>query len=156
MALSTHTTTTGKLGLNICYRSAHLLLGFLLPSIHSQPAFFTSVLEWFCSDASWNENRQQVHPGSLITQTDAWKTLILKYARHRKLFTIRVEDCEAPGNEWAEVLRNERINSGPRFLLELSRFIDFYRRKTTAFISILHSWSNGIAKACGIWASKTR
>ncbi|KAE9405359.1 ESCRT-II complex vps25 subunit [Gymnopus androsaceus JB14] len=78
MALSTHTTTTG----------------FLLPSIHSQAAFFT----------------QQVHPGSLLTQTDAWITLILKYARHRRLFTIRVEDCEAPGNEWHEVLRNERIN----------------------------------------------
>ncbi|KIK56434.1 hypothetical protein GYMLUDRAFT_76160 [Collybiopsis luxurians FD-317 M1] len=78
MALSTHTTTTG----------------FLLPSIHSAPPFFT----------------QQVHAASLSTATEHWIQIILKYARHRKLFTIKVQDCEAPGNDWDEVLRNERIN----------------------------------------------
>ncbi|KAF9073167.1 ESCRT-II complex subunit-domain-containing protein [Rhodocollybia butyracea] len=78
MALSTHTTTTG----------------FLLPSIHSAPPFFT----------------QQLHPTSLSIATEQWIQIILKYAKHRKLFTIRVEDSESPGNEWDEVLRNERIN----------------------------------------------
>ncbi|KAJ4474971.1 ESCRT-II complex vps25 subunit [Lentinula aciculospora] len=67
---------------------------FLLPSIHSAPPFFT----------------QQLHPASLSIATEQWIQLILKYARHRRLFTIKVEDSEAPGNNWDEVLRNERIN----------------------------------------------
>ncbi|KAJ3743689.1 ESCRT-II complex vps25 subunit [Lentinula detonsa] len=78
MALSTHTTTTG----------------FLLPSIHSAPPFFT----------------QQPHPASLSIATEQWIQIILKYARHRRLFTVRVEDSEALGNDWDEILRNERIN----------------------------------------------
>ncbi|KAJ3760154.1 ESCRT-II complex vps25 subunit [Lentinula raphanica] len=78
MALSTHTTTSG----------------FLLPSIHSAPPFFT----------------QQPHPTSLSIATDQWIQIILKYARHRRLFTIRVQDAETPGNVWDEILRNERIN----------------------------------------------
>lgn len=36
--------------------------------------------------------------------------IILKYSRHRRLFTIRVEDSETTGHDWDEVLRNERIN----------------------------------------------
>ncbi|KAJ3863254.1 ESCRT-II complex vps25 subunit [Lentinula novae-zelandiae] len=78
MALSTHTTTTG----------------FLLPSIHSAPPFFT----------------QQPHPSSLSIATEQWIQIILKYSRHRRLFTIRVEDSETTGHDWDEVLRNERIN----------------------------------------------
>ncbi|KAJ3786780.1 ESCRT-II complex vps25 subunit [Lentinula aff. detonsa] len=78
MALSTHTTTTG----------------FLLPSIHSAPPFFT----------------QQPHPASLSIATEQWIQIILKYARHRRLFTVRVEDSEVSGNDWDEILRNERIN----------------------------------------------
>ncbi|KAJ7229107.1 ESCRT-II complex subunit-domain-containing protein [Mycena pura] len=68
--------------------------GFLLPSIHSAPPFFT----------------QQPHPGTNETATEHWATLILTYARHRKLFVLRVEDTEAADSEWQEVLRNERIN----------------------------------------------
>ncbi|KAJ3994764.1 ESCRT-II complex vps25 subunit [Lentinula boryana] len=78
MALSTYTTTTG----------------FLLPSIHSAPPFFT----------------QQPHPASLSIATEQWIQIILKYARHRRLFTVRVEDSEVSGNDWDEILRNERIN----------------------------------------------
>ncbi|KAF5359988.1 hypothetical protein D9758_007583 [Tetrapyrgos nigripes] len=78
MALSTHTTSTG----------------YLLPSIHSAPPFFT----------------QQPNPTTLAIATEHWVKLITGYARHRKLFFLRVEDAESPGNDWAEVLRNERIN----------------------------------------------
>ncbi|TFK36335.1 ESCRT-II complex subunit-domain-containing protein [Crucibulum laeve] len=78
MALSTHTTTTG----------------FLLPSIHSAPPFFT----------------QQPNPTTQSIASEQWIRLILSYARHRRLFTLRVEDAETAGNDWDEVLRNERIN----------------------------------------------
>jgi len=42
--------------------------------------------------------------------TEHWTKLILSYARFRKLFTLRVEDAEAGGGDWDEVLRNPRIN----------------------------------------------
>jgi ESCRT-II complex subunit VPS25 len=54
--------------------------------------------------------RQQPHPGTNATVTEQWITLILTYARHRKLFVLRVEDAETTDSEWLEVLRNERIN----------------------------------------------
>ncbi|KAL1716273.1 ESCRT-II complex subunit-domain-containing protein, partial [Schizophyllum commune] len=78
MALRTHETPSG----------------FLLPSIHSFPPFYT----------------QQPNPSSESAVTEQWSRLILTYARHRRLFTLRVEDAEAPGGDWDEILRNERIN----------------------------------------------
>ncbi|KAF8972780.1 ESCRT-II complex subunit-domain-containing protein [Flammula alnicola] len=78
MSLSTHTTPSG----------------FLLPSIHSAPPFFT----------------EQPNPTTKATATEQWIRLILTYARHRRLFALRVEDTEASGNDWEEILRNERIN----------------------------------------------
>ncbi|KIK04571.1 hypothetical protein K443DRAFT_411620 [Laccaria amethystina LaAM-08-1] len=78
MALSTQTITTG----------------FLLPSIHSAPPFFT----------------QQPNPSTQSIATEQWVRLILTYARHRKLFVLRVEDTETGGSDWGEILRNERIN----------------------------------------------
>lgn len=78
MALSTHTTSTG----------------FLLPSIHSAPPFFT----------------QQPNPATQATVTENWTKLVLSYARFRRLFVLRVEDAEASGGDWDEVLRNPRIN----------------------------------------------
>ncbi|KAF6761853.1 ESCRT-II complex vps25 subunit [Ephemerocybe angulata] len=77
MALSTHTTSTG----------------FLLPSIHSAPPFFT----------------QQPNPATEAIVIEQWTKLILSYARHRNLFYLRVEDAET-GGDWDEVLRNDRIN----------------------------------------------
>ncbi|KAF8208711.1 ESCRT-II complex vps25 subunit [Mycena galopus ATCC 62051] len=68
--------------------------GFLLPSVHAAQPFFT----------------QQPHPDTNATVTAHWTTLILGYARHRKLFVLRVEDAETTETEWLEVLRNERIN----------------------------------------------
>ncbi|KAL5531604.1 hypothetical protein ACEPAG_4481 [Sanghuangporus baumii] len=68
--------------------------GFLLPSIHSFPAFFT----------------QQKNVKTQATSTEQWMRLILSYARHRNLFFLRVEDAENVGGDWDEVLRNERIN----------------------------------------------
>ncbi|KZT07335.1 ESCRT-II complex vps25 subunit [Laetiporus sulphureus 93-53] len=78
MALSKHTTP----------------LGYLLPSIHSAPPFFT----------------QQPNVATQAILTEQWSRLILSYARHRQLFYIRVEDAETAGNDWDEILRNERIN----------------------------------------------
>ncbi|KAF5316477.1 hypothetical protein D9619_006707 [Psilocybe cf. subviscida] len=78
MSLTTHTTPTG----------------FLLPSIHSAPPFFT----------------EQPNPTTQSIATEQWSRLILSYARHRKLFVLRVEDADARGSDWDEILRNERIN----------------------------------------------
>ncbi|KAF8902415.1 ESCRT-II complex subunit-domain-containing protein [Gymnopilus junonius] len=78
MALSTHTTPSG----------------FLLPSIHSAPPFFT----------------EQPNPTTQSTATEQWIRLILTYARHKKLFNLRVEDAEIAESDWEEILRNERIN----------------------------------------------
>ncbi|KAI0305832.1 ESCRT-II complex vps25 subunit [Multifurca ochricompacta] len=68
--------------------------GFLLPSIHSAPPFFT----------------QQPNAATQVVFTEQWTRLILAYARYRRLFTVRVEDAEVSGGEWDEVLRNPRIN----------------------------------------------
>jgi len=78
MSLSTYTTPSG----------------FLLPSIHSAPPFFT----------------QQPNPTTQSTVTDHWIRLILTYARHRKLFVLCVEDSEIAGSDWEEILNNGRIN----------------------------------------------
>ncbi|KAI0698353.1 ESCRT-II complex vps25 subunit, partial [Cytidiella melzeri] len=68
--------------------------GFLLPSIHAAPPFFTL----------------QPNPTTQATLTAQWTRLILSYARHRQLFLLRVEDAETPGSDWDEIFRNERIN----------------------------------------------
>ncbi|KAI5122481.1 hypothetical protein M0805_001391 [Coniferiporia weirii] len=68
--------------------------GYLLPSIHSFPPFFT----------------RQANPTTQATSSEHWTRLILSYARHRRLFFLRVQDAETTGHEWDEVLRNERIN----------------------------------------------
>ncbi|KAF4610614.1 hypothetical protein D9613_007146 [Agrocybe pediades] len=88
MSLSTHTTPSG----------------FLLPSIHSAPAFFT----------------EQPNPTTQSSATEQWTRLILTYARHRKLFVLRVEDAESTDSDWSEILRNERINR--MFRLHLHAF----------------------------------
>ncbi|GAW08297.1 ESCRT-II complex vps25 subunit [Lentinula edodes] len=82
---------------------------FLLPSIHSAPPFFTSVF--------------------LSIATEQWIQIILKYSRHRRLFTIRVEDSETTGHDWDEVLRNERINR-------------------SSFVLILHPCADGVPETC--------
>ncbi|KAH9995440.1 winged helix DNA-binding domain-containing protein [Russula compacta] len=81
MNFSTHKTTSG----------------FLLPSIHSAPPFFT----------------QQPNAATQAVFTEQWTRLLLAYARHRGLFILRLEDAELSGGgggEWDEVLRNPRIN----------------------------------------------
>lgn len=49
--------------------------------------------------------------------TENWTRLLLSYARHRRLFYLRVEDAETKGGEWDEVLKNERINRAYRCCL---------------------------------------
>ena len=98
MALSTHTTSTG----------------FLLPSIHSAPPFFTFVCHLLRNNhlLTTPAVSQQPNPATQATLTEHWTKLILSYARFRRLFTLRVEDAETGGDngDWDEVLRNPRIN----------------------------------------------
>ncbi|KAK7677582.1 hypothetical protein QCA50_010409 [Cerrena zonata] len=68
--------------------------GFRLPSIHAAPPFFT----------------QQPNPATQAVATEQWSRLILSYAKHRNLFTIKVEDAQTTGGDWDEILRNDRIN----------------------------------------------
>lgn len=53
---------------------------------------------------------QQPNATIQTTMTQHWLRLILSYARHRRLFSLRLEDVETTGGEWDEVFRNERIN----------------------------------------------
>ncbi|KAK7048173.1 ESCRT-II complex subunit-domain-containing protein [Favolaschia claudopus] len=118
--------------------------GFLLPSVHSAPPFFT----------------QQPHPGTNATVQDHWITLILGYARHRKLFVLRVEDAEATDSEWLEVFRNERINRKllPSYLFSIlatmvsknvaiyeppgqTRSVLLYWRLPEEWAEVLHQWA---------------
>ncbi|KAG6910915.1 hypothetical protein DXG01_006598 [Tephrocybe rancida] len=82
---------------------------FLLPSIHSAPPFFTLV-------------SQQPNPSTDAIAVEQWSQLLLAYARHRRLFFLRVEDAETADNHWVEALRNERINRMSRssFAAELT------------------------------------
>ncbi|PAV20069.1 ESCRT-II complex vps25 subunit [Pyrrhoderma noxium] len=78
MALNTHRTGSG----------------YLLPSIHSFPPFFT----------------QQKNVATQATSTDQWIRLILSYARHHRIFYLSIGDAEDAESVWKEVLRNERIS----------------------------------------------
>ncbi|GLB41895.1 putative ESCRT-II complex vps25 subunit [Lyophyllum shimeji] len=128
MSLSTHTTASG----------------FLLPSIHSAPPFFT----------------QQPNPGTQAIAIEQWTRLILTYARHRRLFVLRVEDAETTGNDWDEILRNERINRKllPPYLSHIlsamvakdlavyepprqTRSVLLYWRSPDEWAETLHSWA---------------
>ncbi|KAG1803978.1 uncharacterized protein BJ212DRAFT_1449863 [Suillus subaureus] len=100
MALTAHTTPSG----------------FLLPSIHAAPPFFT----------------EQPNPNTQAHLTEQWIRLILTYARHRQLFALRVEDAEVPGGGWDEILRNERINHSAVLL---------YWRLPEEWADVLHSWA---------------
>jgi ESCRT-II complex subunit len=55
--------------------------------------------------------RQQPNQATQSILTDQWIHLILSYAFHRNIYILKIEDAEIPGNDWDEVLRNERINS---------------------------------------------
>ncbi|EPT01091.1 ESCRT-II complex vps25 subunit [Fomitopsis schrenkii] len=131
--MSTHTTPSG----------------YLLPSIHSMPAFFT----------------QQPNPTTQSTVTENWTRLLLSYARHRKLFYLRVEDAETKGGEWDEVLRNERINrllkpSHLSFIMadmvsknlavyeppKQTRTVLLYWRLPEEWAEVLHEWATSTAQ----------
>ncbi|KAI9464703.1 ESCRT-II complex vps25 subunit [Boletus coccyginus] len=118
--------------------------GFLLPSIHAAPPFFT----------------EQPTPSTQSLFADHWTRLILSYARHRRLFTLCVEDAEGPGSDWDEILRNERINRRvlPSYLSSLlaalvSKNVAVYEppkqtrsvlllwRQPEEWAEVLHAWA---------------
>lgn len=51
----------------------------------------------------------QRHPEVLANSTQQWITLIIAYARNRRLWTLRVEDAELKDGDWSEVFWNPRI-----------------------------------------------
>ncbi|KAK7056452.1 hypothetical protein VNI00_003007 [Paramarasmius palmivorus] len=121
--------------------------GYLLPSIHSAPPFFT----------------KQPNPVTNATATDQWIRLILEYARFRKLYYLRIDDCESTGNDWDEILRNERINRRilPSYLTYLietmvsrglaeydppkqTKSVLLYWRSPDEWAETLHSWASSI------------
>ncbi|KIM90286.1 hypothetical protein PILCRDRAFT_178993 [Piloderma croceum F 1598] len=133
MALSTHTTASG----------------FLLPSIHSAPPFFT----------------QQPNASTQSIVGEQWIRLILAYARHRNLFTLRIEDAETTGGDWDEILRNERIHrrllpSHLSFLFsemvskniavyeppKQTRSVLLYWRLPEEWAEVLHGWAISTAQ----------
>ncbi|KAH7105760.1 ESCRT-II complex, vps25 subunit [Auriculariales sp. MPI-PUGE-AT-0066] len=75
-------------------RKKTLPSGFTLPSIHSLHPFFN----------------QQPNPQTHAEQMGHWTRLILSYARHTRLFALRVEDAELRSDEWAPVLTNSDIS----------------------------------------------
>lgn len=110
------------------------------------PPFFTLV-SIACSrtrTAHRNDRRQQPNPNTQATVTEHWTKLILSYARHRRLFFIRLEDAEVPGVDWDEVLRNERINrmSAGESFLELGCLLDVHR-EITANTSVTYHDGHG-------------
>ncbi|EGN96971.1 hypothetical protein SERLA73DRAFT_185237 [Serpula lacrymans var. lacrymans S7.3] len=132
MSFTTHTTRSG----------------FLLPSIHSVPPFFT----------------EQPNPTTQSQNISQWTRLILAYARHRRLFVLRLEDAETSGGDWDEVLRNERINRRvlPSHLSAImesmitngqavyeppkqTRAVLLYWRLPEEWAEVLHSWATDTA-----------
>ncbi|KAF8498569.1 ESCRT-II complex vps25 subunit [Russula emetica] len=123
--------------------------GFLLPSIHSTPPFFT----------------QQPNAATQAGFTEQWTRLLLAYARHRGFFILRIEDAENTGSggagaEWDEVLRNPRINRRlkPTQLAEIigimvrlnlavyeppkqTRAVVLYWRLPEEWAEVLHEWA---------------
>ncbi|KAJ8456903.1 hypothetical protein ONZ45_g18533 [Pleurotus djamor] len=129
MALSSHTTPSG----------------YLLPSIHSAPPFFT----------------QQPNPKTQSLANDHWLRIIFGYARHRRLFALRLEDAETSGNDWDEIFRNDQINRRllPDYLEALitsmvsqnlavyeppkqSRSVLLYWRRPEEWADVLHTWAS--------------
>ncbi|KAG6888063.1 hypothetical protein C0995_010838 [Termitomyces sp. Mi166 len=90
---------------------------------------------------------------------------MLAYARHRRLFFLRVEDAEIAGNDWDEILRNERINRKvlPSYLSHIlsvlvakdlaayepqkqTRSVLLYWRSPDEWAETLHSWATETAQ----------
>ena len=86
---------------------------------------------------------QQPNPVAQSVVLDQWIKLILSYARYRKQFIIRVEDAEAAGSDWDEILRNERINrmQGVPFLA-YAEWLMLYR-PNIVFTSLCYSCCDG-------------
>ncbi|KAH9040396.1 ESCRT-II complex vps25 subunit [Lactarius pseudohatsudake] len=136
-------TSTPTLSVNMNLSTYKTASGFLLPSIHSAPPFFT----------------QQPNTATQAGFTEQWTRLLLAYARHRRLFTLRLEDAEVSGGEWDEVLRNPRINRRlmPNHLAHVldvmvskdlavyepakqTRAVLLYWRSPDEWADVLHEW----------------
>lgn len=84
--------------------------------------------------------REQPTPSTQSLFADHWTRLILSYARHRRLFTLRIEDAEAPGSDWDEILRNERINRkspSPSGNIDSMNTLHHRIRSCTPFLSLI-------------------
>ena len=119
MSLSIHTTSSGQ---SSCFSILYYWQFKFLCSIHRvsttvdtlSSSFFhvrgRKLFNLICNNCQWNVSREQPNLSTQSIATDQWIRLILTYARHRRLFILRVEDAETAESDWVEILRNERIN----------------------------------------------
>ncbi|KAF5386940.1 hypothetical protein D9615_001718 [Tricholomella constricta] len=144
MALSTRTTTSGLWTESLAeFQRYNSYTRF-------RPTFYTLGAAIF----------HQPNPGTQAIAIKQWTHLLLAYARHRRLFILRIEDSETTGNEWDEVLRNERVNRKllPPYLSHIlsfmvttdvaayepskqTRSVLLYWRSPDEWAEILHSWA---------------
>lgn len=88
--------------------------------------FSTAILHVRAPFTHWSCSRltccsEQPNPSTQSIVQEQWIRLVMEYARHRKLFILRIEDAETSGNDWDEVFRNERINRAVMSLCRVSR-----------------------------------
>ncbi|KAG6811874.1 hypothetical protein H0H92_005450 [Tricholoma furcatifolium] len=117
------------------------------------------------SGLSNGPDSQQPNPATDAIAVEQWSHLLLAYARHRRLFILRVEDAETPNEAWDEVLRNERINRKilPPYLSHVlssmvtkgiaaydpqkqTRSVLLYWRSPDDWAETLHSWATETAQ----------
>ena len=83
--------------------------------------------------------RQQPNASTQAIVAEQWIRLILAYARHRNLFTLRIEDAETTGGDWDEILRNERIHSTRKSMSEFTSTEPCAGRLLPSHLSFLFS-----------------
>ena len=59
--------------------------------------------------------RKQTHAGIATDANENWIKIILAFARHKRLWSLRVEQAEVKNGEWSEIFWNPRINRKSTF-----------------------------------------
>jgi hypothetical protein len=112
MSLSSHTTSKGS----ISFSSVLLLLLNVDPQVScchqstQHPHFSRQYPSIHYLDVLTFASRQQPNAETQSIVAEQWIRLILAYARHQKLFILRMEDAETTGGDWEEIFWNPRIN----------------------------------------------
>ena len=160
MSLSTYTTPSGSF-LHLTAGAHCYNLNRFLVTFNPLYATFLHVRSHLLLHLRWNWSasvRQQPNPTTQSIVIGHWIRLILTYARHRKLFVLRVEDSETTGSDWEEILHNERINRKRVLFTNKTRFLNYWHkeiiRKGATTILVWYARSHGRQKCCCIWTSE--